>query len=87
MDRRYPDEEPVELEGNGWAYRYFQENLDLAARDSEYANAGLLGCIRDRVPVGVLRQVAKKPKPRYSVLGVAFVREWKDGYFYLESAS
>jgi putative restriction endonuclease len=35
--------------------------------------------------VGVFRQVMRKPKPRYQVLGAAFVRDWRDGFFELES--
>jgi hypothetical protein len=86
LTRRYPDEEPTQRgSGDGWSYRYFQENLDPAQRDLEYSNDGLVMCMRDGVPVGVLRQVARRPTSTYLVLGVAVVREWRDGFFHLES--
>jgi putative restriction endonuclease len=71
--------------GDGaWQYAYFQENRDPKERDAEYTNAGLLACMRDRVPVGVMRQVKPKPNVRYLILGIALVARWKDGYFLLE---
>jgi putative restriction endonuclease len=85
LRRPYPDEEPVARADGSWTYRYFQENLNPDARDSQFTNTGLLACIEDAVPVGVFRQVAKKPA-RYQVLGVAFVRAWRDGFFEVESA-
>ena len=87
LKRPYPDEEPVPRAAGGWAYRYYQENRDPTARDREYTNDGLLACVRDGVPVGVLRQVKDKPESRYLVLGVALVRGWRDGFFHLEGLS
>lgn len=86
LDRSYPDEEPIVRPDGSWTYRYFQENLSAKARDKEFTNASLLACTEDSVPVGVFRQVARKPKPRYHVLGIAFVRGWREGFFELESA-
>lgn len=78
----YEDGRPT-IEPNGhWAYRYFQENRDIPSRDREYTNRGMLRCISDRVPVGVMLQVAKKPS-RYYILGLAIVSNWADGYFEL----
>jgi hypothetical protein len=48
-----------------------------------FTNRALLACQRDRIPVGVIRQVKAKPNPRYKVLGLAFVGNWEDGYFHL----
>jgi hypothetical protein len=70
-----------------WSYRYFQENMTASTAETEFTNAGLLACIADSVPVGVMRQLVRKPKARYEVLGVAFVRTWRDGFFELESIS
>lgn len=85
LSRPYPDEEPAPGDGGGWSYRYYQENLDPDARDGEYTNDALLACMRDGVPVGVLRQVSERPRSRYLVLGVARIRGWQDGFFHLES--
>ena len=41
--------------GGGWLLSYHQENADPAARDTMFTNRGLMRCIADRVPVGVLR--------------------------------
>jgi putative restriction endonuclease len=80
----YPDREPKTRPDRSWEYHYFQENQDPAARDSEYTNRGMMACMRDRVPVGVMRQTLPKPKPKYKILGLALVTAWKDGYFVLE---
>jgi hypothetical protein len=44
----------------------------------------LVECWRDRVPIGVLRQLKVVPKTSYRVLGVALVAGWDGGYFFLE---
>ena len=80
----YADREPVVRPDHSWAYSYFQENPDPTARDEEFTNRALVSCWRDRVPVGVMRQVARKPAARYRVLGVALVAGWDGGYFFLE---
>lgn len=83
----YPDRDPeVRLDGT-WSYEYFQENKDTSARDQEFTNLGLVACWQDRVPVGVMRQVAGKPHVRYRVLGLALVTGWDAGYFSLEGFS
>lgn len=81
----YPDREPKVRPDGTWQYLYFQENPDPRARDSEYTNRGMMACLRDRVPVGVMRQTRPKPNPRYKILGLALVTDWKDGYFLLDS--
>jgi len=59
-----------------WLYAYFQENDDPNARDQEFTNRALMSCLRDRVPVGVMRQVSLKPDVCYRVLGLALVTGW-----------
>ena len=83
----YPDRDPRPRPDGTWSYDYFQENIDPNLRDSEYTNIGLVQCIKDRVPVGVLRQVARRPRALYRILGLALVVGWEDGYFYLEGFS
>jgi putative restriction endonuclease len=80
----YPDREPVVRPDGTWLYSYFQENEDPSARDEEYTNRGMVACWRDRVPVGVMRQVRGKPNVRYKILGLALVGGWDGGYFFLE---
>jgi len=84
MDGPYLDMEPVYRDDGTWIYAYYQENDDPAARDVEYTNLGLLDCMRDHTPIGVLRQVSRKPKARYYVMGLALVTWWDAGYFYIE---
>ncbi|MFW5473150.1 ATP-binding protein [Knoellia sp. CPCC 206450] len=82
----YADGE-VHHRGDGsWYFAYHQEGEDPDLRDREYANVGLVECMKSGVPVGVLRQVDKyPPKPvKYDVLGLAVPVWWEDGYFFLE---
>lgn len=80
----YPDREPVVRSDGTWSYLYFQETDEPEARDSAYTNRGLIACLEDRVPVGVIRQVSGKPRASYHVLGLAVVVGWEGGYFLLE---
>ncbi len=84
LNSPYADQEPEKHPDGRWTYRYFQENPDPAALEREYTNRAMLACIRDRVPVGVMRQVSARPNVRYQVLGVALIASWQDGYFQLE---
>ena len=83
----YPDEEPLRQPDGGWTYRYFQEKLDPKAGRDEYTNKGLLACMHDHIPVGVMRQVSPKPHVLYEVLGLGQVVSWEEGFFTLEKAS
>ncbi len=83
----YSDREPAVHADGTWTYHYFQENQNPLDRNSAYTNIGLVECMNDRVPVGVMRQVKEKPNPRYQVLGVALVTGWEQGYFFLEGFS
>ena len=83
LDGPYSDRDPVVRSNGTWSYDYFQENSDPDRRDTEYTNRGLIRCMEDGVPVGVFRQVARRPS-RYRILGLALVVEWDSGYFHLE---
>lgn len=78
----YPDRDLVIAEAS-WTYRYFQENLDISSLRAEYTNRGLLACIEDEIPVGVLVQGIAQPPGRYQVMGLADVLAWDQGYFTL----
>lgn len=72
------------LEDGDWSYRYFQEGKDPAERDKDFTNKALMRNLEEGVPVGVVRQVRRKPNGRYRVMGLARVVAWKDGYFELQ---
>jgi hypothetical protein len=82
----YADGVPMPTPGGGWLLQYHQEGADPAARDATSGNRGLMRCIADRVPVGVLREQAPaRHSSRYNVLGLALPVRWEDGRFYFES--
>lgn len=83
----YADKEVHRRADGSWVYPYFQENRNPAERDIESTNRGLMKCMKDGIPVGVLLQTKPKPGVEYEVLGVAVVSEWKNGYFILEGYS
>ncbi len=87
LDGPYADKEVIRRADGSWVYPYFQENPDPSQRDREATNRGLMKCMQDGVPVGVLMQTKPKPGVEYRVLGVASVAEWEAGYFILEGFS
>ena len=87
LESPYADKDVQRRPDGSWVYPYFQENRDPAQRDSEATNRGLVKCMNDSVPIGVLMQTKPKPGVEYEVLGLAKVSEWKDGYFILEGFS
>lgn len=80
----YADGEVERRADGSWRYEYFQENPNPAQRDREATNRGLMKCMEDGVPVGVLLQTKGKPGVEYEVLGLALVTDWQNGYFTLE---
>ena len=80
----YADREIERRADGSWTYDYFQENPDPALRDREATNRGLVKCMEDGVPVGVLLQTKPKPGVEYEILGLAMVTDWNEGYFRLE---
>jgi putative restriction endonuclease len=83
LDSPYADKEVVRRDDGSWVYPYFQENADPSQRDTEATNRGLIKCMEEGIPVGVLMQSKPKPGVEYNVLGLATVAEWRDGYFIL----
>ena len=57
----YADKEVVKRLDGSWVYPYFQENPNPAERDREATNRGLVKCMNDGVPVGVLLQSNRNP--------------------------
>jgi hypothetical protein len=87
LESPYADKEVQRRPNGSWVYPYFQENRDPAQRDKEATNRGLVKCMNDGMPIGVLLQRKPKPGVEYEILGLAKVSEWKDGYFILEGFS
>lgn len=84
LSGEYDDKKPQFHDDGTWRYEYHQEGDAPAERDDSYTNRGLMTCLRDGVPVGVLRQTQGKPNVRYEVLGLALVKGWNEGWFTLE---
>ena len=84
LNSPYADKEVVNRSDGSWLYPYFQENKDPTQRDREATNRGLMKCMQDGVPVGVLIQTKPKPGVEYQILGLARVIDWQDGHFFLE---
>ncbi|WP_197062749.1 HNH endonuclease signature motif containing protein [Bosea sp. UNC402CLCol] len=80
----YADKEVVSRADGSWLYPYFQENSNPNARDQEATNRGLMMCLRDGVPIGVMIQTKPKPGVEYLVMGLGLVVDWQDGYFIVE---
>jgi putative restriction endonuclease len=87
LDSPYADKEVQRRPDGSWVYPYFQENPDPVQRDKEATNRGLIKCMNDGVPVGVLLQTKPKPGVEYEVIGLALVSEWTNGYFVFEGFS
>lgn len=74
----YLDSSIINLPNGDWAYRYHQESGSPGAR---HRNEGLVNCMRDEVPVGVLIQHMPKPNTTYWVVGLGRIT-WFDGEFF-----
>lgn len=86
LDSPYPDGVPEPAPGGGWLLSYHQENANPADRDRIFTNRGLMQCIADQIPVGVLREhPAHGRHSQYEVLGLAMPVRWSDGYFFFQS--
>ncbi|MEU7939524.1 hypothetical protein, partial [Microbispora bryophytorum] len=72
LESPYPDGTVRTREDGSWFFNYHQEGLSPAQRDRAYTNRGLMACIRDAVPVGVLDEMPpKNRRSRYLVRGLA----------------
>lgn len=76
--------EPVMHADGSWTCHYCEEQSTNVHHENIITNLPLLACQQDEIPVGVLRQIKEKPVPRYQILGLALVRQWKSGCFLLE---
>jgi len=84
LSSRYTNQEPEMRSDRTWSFLYAEEVSNPRSRDADYANRSLIACIKDMVPVGVMRQISKKQVSRYQILGVGVVLGHYDGYFLIE---
>ena len=84
LDSTYGDMDPIELQDGSWVYPYHQEGEGRKGRDKNYTNRGLLYSMRDKVPVGVLREQPEASGGGYKVLGIGLVRTWFEDFFYIQ---
>ena len=64
--------------------KYFQENKNIRERDTEYTNIGMQKCMKDKIPIGLVVQLNKKPEGRYKVLGTGMIEKWKEGFYHVK---
>ena len=80
----YADQDPIFHSDGTWQYFYHQQGQtsdDLSEPERLFANAALLKCMADKVPVGVI--LPAEGGGGYQVLGLAFVEGYAQGYFEL----
>ena len=39
--------------------------------------------MKDNVPIGIIKQLEKKPNSKYQVVGTGIVKKWEDGYYHI----
>ena len=80
----YDDRDPEPLPDSTWRYFYHQQGQtadDIRQPERLYANAALIQCQRDGVPVGVI--IPAESGRGYQVLGLAIVQGHDAGFFEL----
>ena len=84
MTKNGPYEDKIENKKDQiFLIKYFQENKNIKERDIEYTNLGLKKCMKDNVPIGIIKQLEKKPNSKYQVVGTGIVKKWEDGYYHI----
>lgn len=87
LGSEYTDEE-IDVRSDGtWSLLYAEETANPRSRDADYANRSLALCMRDKVPIGVMRQIAKRPVSRYRILGAALVVDRYQNHFLIAGFS
>jgi hypothetical protein len=80
----YPDADPEVFPDGSWLYRYTPEGVRGETDMELPTNQALLRSMKDRVPVGVLRQRSRKTgEGAYEVLGLAYVTDFDGTHFVL----
>ncbi len=87
LNSKYSDKEPVYQQDGSWTYLYAQEESATKPAEQLSGNRSLQKCMLDDVPIAVLHQLSPKPHVSYRVMGLAYVTDWKDGFFTLKSTT
>ena len=78
----YADKEPVIHPDGSWTYLYSPESQPGKPDEDLATNRSLQACKRDRVPVGIFRQVSDLDgRAAYRVQGLGFVEDFDGQYF------
>ncbi|SHL33509.1 HNH endonuclease [Roseovarius marisflavi] len=83
----YADSDTDFRADGSWSSQYYQEGQKAEERDQFATNRGLINCMEQDVPVGVLLQTKAGRGAQYRILGLARVVGWEDGFFTLEGFS
>lgn len=78
LNSPYLDSSIINLPNGDWVYRYHRES---GSPGADHRNQGLINCMNDGVPVGVLIQHIPKPNTTYWVVGLGRIT-WFDGTFF-----
>lgn len=81
LNSPYLDSSIVNLPNGDWLYRYHRE---AGSAGSDHRNQGLINCMKDDVPVGVLIQHTPKPHTTYWVVGLGRVARFDGTFFTVE---
>ena len=84
IDSEYDDKKLMYGENNQWTYTYHQEGTTADDFKELYTNRALTYCFMDKIPVGVIRQIKKKPDPQYLVIGCGLVDTISYNHFILK---
>ena len=80
----YADRDPTYGDHGFWSYLYYQEEQTGKDPEALSSNRAMRLCMRDGIPIGVLRQLTPKPNVSYFILGLAKIIGKTAGYYLLE---
>jgi hypothetical protein len=82
LRRAYPDKDLVVSEDGSWVYDYAPEGRGGSPDMKLDTNQSLLRCMKDGIPVGVIRQIRSSRGVRlYEVRGLGYVTSFDGAYF------
>jgi putative restriction endonuclease len=81
LDGPYPDAPELRSDG-GWTVHYHEERQ--SGGTEPFGNIGLMRCLKEGAPIGVMQQVKGKPGVRYRILGLGLVTAKAHGFFVIE---
>ncbi len=84
LRRAYPDKELVVNPDGSWVYDYSPEGRAGTPDMNLDTNRALLRCMKDGVPVGVIRQVPSAKSRLYEVRGLGYVTGFDGRHFRLQ---